>query len=269
MGPRIGLIAGSGEFPLFVLDEARRRGLFCAVLAVAGEAADELEARAEAYLQSGPGRIAEAVAFFRKHGVRDIILAGKIAPAALFQTDEQDEAARDLILSLADKRPSVLIRRAIDFLSAQGFSVMDPEPFLGPLLCEEGLLTSRAPSSRIKAEIDFGWPLARAIADQDIGQTLVVKEGLVVAVEGLEGTDEAILRGGRLAGPGTVVLKVGRTVQDRRVDLPGVGLSTVRCLIEAGASALCFEAGRVLVFRRAEAVALAESSGLALLARSG
>lgn len=269
MGPRIGLIAGSGEFSLFVLDEARRRGFFCAVLAVPGEAADELEARADACLRSDPGRVAEAVAFFRKHEVRDIIFAGKIDPSAVFQTEGQDETARNLVKTLGDKRPSALIRRAIDFLTAQGFSIMDPEPFLGSLLCEEGLLTARAPSPEVMADVDFGWPLARTIADQDIGQTLVVKDGLVVAVEGLEGTDEAIRRGGRLAGPGTVVLKVGRTSQDRRVDLPAVGLTTVRSLIEAGALALCLEAGRVLVFRRTEAAALAESSGVVMMARRG
>jgi DUF1009 family protein len=267
MRPRIGLIAGSGEFPLTVLEEARRRGLFCAVLAAAEGAPAELEERADAWKRTGSGRLEEAVAFFREQGVQDVVFAGKIDPADVFRPETRDEAAGRAMAALPDRRPATLIRAAIDLLAARGLRVMDPAPFLEPLMCPEGTLTPSGPSERAAADIDFGWPLARTIADQDVGQTLVVKDGLVVAVEGLEGTDEAIRRAGRLAGPGTVALKVGRTRQDRRVDLPAAGLATVRSLVEAGASALCLEAGRVVFFRRSEALALAASAGLAVVGR--
>lgn len=269
MGPRIGLIAGSGEFPLLVLNEVKKKGVFCAVLGIRGQAEDSLRNRADAWDWLEAGRAAEAVAFFRGHQVRDILIAGKIDPGLLFRPGELDAASRSLVDAGRDKRPSAVIRRVIDFLSGQGLEVADPAPFLAPYFCSEGLLTATGPARAAQEDIDFGWPLARTLADQDIGQTLVVKDKAVVAVEGLEGTDEAIRRGGRLAGPGTVVIKVSRTHQDTRVDVPAVGFETVRSLADAGAAVLCLEARRVAFFQKQEAVALAESNGVSLVVREG
>lgn len=269
MGPRIGLIAGSGELPLFVRDEARRRGLFCAVLVLRGEAPEALKSGSDAWLETGAGRVAEALAFFRKHDVRDIVFAGKVDPADLFRVDDLDATAKSLIETLPDRRPAAVVRRAMEFLAAEGFRVLDPGPFLGPLWCGEGLLTPGPLPAWAAADIDFGWPLARAIADQDIGQTLIVKGGLVVAVEGLEGTDEAIRRAGKLAGPGTVVIKVARTSQDSRVDLPAAGPGTVESLIEARAGALCLEAGRVLLLDKDKVLARAGAAGLTVVGKRG
>ena len=269
MGPRIGLIAGSGDFPLLVLDEAKKKGLFCAVLGVKDQAPATLERKADAWGQIGPGQAMGAADFFRGHDIKQVFLVGKIDPAVLFQPGVLDDATRALWQILPDKRPSTVIRKVIDFFSTQGLQVLSPEPFLQPFFCDEGPLTASEPSPRALEDIEFGWPLARTVADLDIGQTIVVMDQAVVAVEGLEGTDEAIRRGGRLAGPGTVVLKVGRTLQDLRVDVPAVGLATARSLAEAGAAALCLEARKVAFFQRQEAVALAESSGVALLARKG
>jgi len=269
MGPRIGLIAGSGEFPLLVLNEARKKGLFCAVLGVRGQAEDSLQGWANAWGWLEPGRAAETVAFFRSHQVRDVLIAGKVDPMLLFRPGELDEASRSLVESGRDKRPSSVILRVIEFLAGQGIEVGDPTSFLSPYFCPAGLLTAKGLSGAAEEDIDFGFPLARTLADLEIGQTLVVKDRSVVAVEGLEGTDEAIRRGGRLAGPGAVVLKVSRTHQDMRVDVPAVGLETVRSLADAGAAALCFEAGRVAFFQKQESVALAESRGVSLIARRG
>lgn len=269
MGPRIGLIAGSGEFPLLVLEEAKKKGLFCVVLGVRGQAPAALETKADAWGEIGPGQAMRAAPFFRDNGVQQVILVGKIDPFILFQPGLMDDATRALWQALPDKRPSTVIRRVIDLLSAQGLQVISPETFLQPFFCDEGPLTASGPSPRALEDIEFGWGPARTVADLDIGQTIVVKDRAIVAVEGLEGTDEAIRRGGRLAGPGTVVLKVGRTRQDARVDIPAVGLSTVRSLAEAGAAALCLEAGKVAFFQRGEAVALAESKGVGLVARKG
>jgi DUF1009 family protein len=269
MGPRIGLIAGSGEFPLLVLNEIKKQGVFCAVLGIGGPADDALRSMADAWARLDAGRAAEAIAFFREHGVRDILLVGKIDPGFLFGREDLDETSRSLVDADRDKRPSAVVRRAIAFLSGQGLEVADPAPFLAPYFCPEGLLTATGPAPAAQEDIDFGWPLARTLADQDIGQTLVVKDKAVVAVEGLEGTDEAIRRGGRLAGPGTIVIKVSRTHQDMRVDVPAVGLETVRSLSDAGSAVLCVEAGRVAFFQKQEAAALAESNGVSLVVRKG
>jgi DUF1009 family protein len=130
------------------------------------------------------------------------------------------------------------------------------------------LTTNRPLRPNEHKDIEFGWPLAREIARLDIGQTMIVKEGVVVAIEGVEGTDEAIRRAGKLAGDGTVVVKVSRPAQDFRFDLPVIGPQTVRTMAEAGASALAVCAGETLVFDRESAVALAEASDIAVIART-
>jgi DUF1009 family protein len=117
-------------------------------------------------------------------------------------------------------------------------------------------------------DIDFGLRIARKAADLEIGQTLVVKEGAVVAVEGMEGTDRTIQSGGRLAGPGFVVVKAGRTSQDMKVDLPAVGLDTIKILLRAGGAALGLEAGKVAFFQKQAAVRLADARGASIVVRS-
>jgi DUF1009 family protein len=117
-------------------------------------------------------------------------------------------------------------------------------------------------------DIDFGLGIARRAADLEIGQTLVVKDGAVVAVEGMEGTDRAIQRGGRLAGPGFIVVKAGRTSQDMRLDLPAVGLDTIKTLLRAGGAALGIEAVKVAFFQRQAAVGLADAQGASIVVRA-
>ena len=135
-----------------------------------------------------------------------------------------------------------------------------------PLLRLSKATTDR-PSRELELDIAFGWEMARNIADSDIGQTVVVKDRAIVAVEGMEGTDETIKRGGRLAGKGTTVVKVSRMSQDPRIDLPAVGLATVQSLVAAKSSVLCFEAGQMPFFQRQEAVCLADAQGIAIIAK--
>ncbi|MBM3296137.1 MAG: LpxI family protein [Candidatus Aminicenantes bacterium] len=267
MGPRIGLIAGSGELPLLALDEAARRGWECLVAGVRGEASPDLEGRAAAFFWLDPGRPEEAVRFFKEGGADGVLLAGKVAAGAYFRRADREDGSGEWLEKASDGRPASLIRTFIRFLEDRGLRVMDPGPFLAPFFCPEGVLTVARPSTAMERDAALGWTIARRMADLDIGQTVVVKDLAVAAVEAAEGTDAAIRRAGDLAGPGTVAVKVSRTRQDLRVDVPGVGLSTIRALIETGASALCLEAGRVAFFQRERAVELADQNGLVLFAR--
>ncbi|MBN1222376.1 MAG: LpxI family protein, partial [Candidatus Aminicenantes bacterium] len=160
-----------------------------------------------------------------------------------------------------------LIKTVIGLLEAQGITVLDPSPFLASAFCGEGLLSNRKMTGELETDIDFGWKIARRAADLDIGQTIIVKDRAVVAVEGMEGTDDAIERGGLLAGLGTTVIKVSRTHQDPRIDLPAVGLNTIKAMVTAGCAALCIEADRVPLFQKEEALALADAHNIVILAK--
>ncbi len=266
MGQRIGIIAGSGEFPLLAVAEARRRGFDATVAAVRGEADEALESAVPEAAWFGPAEVGGLVGFLKGRGVVDILFAGKVRPESVIRPEAIDPAAVRVLERAGGASPSRLIGSLIAFLEEQGFRVLDPTPFLADGFMPAGILTRAQPSPAVLADVGRGFAAARALADLDAGQTAVVKNGAVVALEGMEGTDRAILRGGELAGPGTVVVKVARTDQDPRIDLPGAGPRTVRSLVEARAAAFAFEAGKVVLFRRAESVAAADKHGIVLIA---
>jgi hypothetical protein len=195
------------------------------------------------------------------------MMLGKVEHRMIFRDDEKAGSFRALAALLPDQSPSTLLNALIEYFRARGLSVIDPSTFLAPYFCGEGVLGSSPVSEAVEADIAFGWPRAKTLADLDIGQTLVVKGRAVVAVEGMEGTDETIRRAAALAGDGIVVLKAGRTRQDMRVDVPMVGPETVRILAEARAAALVIEAGKVLFFQKEKALETAARAGLAVIAR--
>jgi DUF1009 family protein len=165
-----------------------------------------------------------------------------------------------------DLRGDTLLEAIVDALAAEGIRVVETPPFLGPLLLRAGRLTRRAPTAREQGDIDLGRRIAREIAALRIGQTVVVKHGTVLAVESVEGTDEAIRRGGALGRGGVVVVKVSRIDQDLRFDLPTIGPGTLSALRDASATALALDAGRSLLLDRERFVAGADELDLAVVA---
>ncbi|MBN2206776.1 MAG: UDP-2,3-diacylglucosamine diphosphatase LpxI [Candidatus Aminicenantes bacterium] len=269
MRRRIGLIAGAGDVPRLVLAEVSARGWRAAVAGVRDAADPELAGLADAFAWIAPQDVGGLVEFFRGAGVETVYMAGKVDPRTALETTAAGPETSAVATPPGDRRAGPLLRALINHLAGRGFAVGDPSPFFRRFLCPAGILGRTAPAPGVLTDLAFGWPLARRVADEEIGQTLVVKDGVVVAVEGLEGTDRTILRAGELAGPGTVVLKVGRRRQDPRVDLPAVGLTTVRGLVAVRAAALCIEAGVVPFFQKEEALALSDANGLAVIARPG
>jgi len=269
MGDRLGIIAGSGEFPLIAAALARRAGFDCVIAAIRGEADPGIGERSDSLEWFDAGDLAGILGYLKTRGVGSLLLAGKIHPRAAFREGPPDAPGAAILAAAGSRRPARMIEALIGFLGTQGIRVLDPTPFLKDLFCPAGVLTANPPSPAVREDAAYGFGIARTLADLDIGQTVVVKGRSVVAIEGMEGTDKAIARGGELAGPGTTAVKVARSNQDPRIDLPAVGLETVRSLVRSGGIALCFEAGRVAFFRREEAVALAERHGIAVLAIEG
>lgn len=267
MGSRLGIIAGSGGIPSFVLTEAQKKGYECAVAGIRGEAQASLRGPSVVFQWFDLAQVSDIISFLRSQGVEQAILAGKIGHHRIFDLNSGKGHLAELLRQAGDRSPSALITMALQFFAKQGIEVIDPTPFLADTFCEEGILTSVKPSAEAEEDISFGWEKVRNLADLDLGQTVIVKNKAVVAVEGMEGTDEVIKRGGELAGEGTVGVKVSRSRQDPRIDLPAIGLHTVESLVRAGSLAFCLEAGRIPFFQREEAVLLAESHGISIVAR--
>jgi UDP-2,3-diacylglucosamine hydrolase len=268
---RLGLIAGNGSFPFLVLEAARSMGWDVTVVAIQEEASRELEAVARRLGASlhwvSLGHLGRAIKLLRRDGVTQAVMAGQVKHTRIFSGIVPDLTLVSVLMRLKAKNTDALIAAVADVMRDRGIELMDSTRFLAPLLAREGSLTRRAPSDEEAEDLAFGYRMADAVAGLDIGQTLVVKDRAVVAVEAMEGTDEVIARAGRLAGPGTRVVKVAKPGQDMRFDVPVVGVATIRAMQEAGASAISIDAGRTLVLDGAAFAEAAERAGIAVVGR--
>lgn len=267
MGRRIGIIAGSGEFPFLVLKEAQKMGCPCVVAGIKGEAEMSLRDKVDIFEWINAGEILNLISFFKKNGVKEALFAGKVDPRIIFKKEKFNDTALQLLAQSKERKPAAIIKTIIDFMASEGIKIKDPSIFIASSFCQEGILTETKPSPEVEEDITFSWKIAKNIADLDIGQTVVVKDKAVVALEGIEGTDEAIKRGGRLAGEDTVVVKVSRSFQDTRMDLPAVGLNTIKSLVEVRGRALCFEAQKVPFFQKEEAISLADANRISIVVK--
>ncbi len=267
MGRRIGVIAGSGEFPYYVCEEAQNLGFSCVVAGIKGEAEINLGERVSLLEWFDIHEIEDVVTFFRKNGVREAVFAGKIDHRIIYKDRELGKILSVALAKGEDRSPTSLIQAVIKVFSAHAISIQDPTKYIASAFCKPGILTKTKPSREQEEDILYGWEVARKLADFDIGQTVVVKNKAVVALEGMEGTDETIRRGGQLAGDGIVVVKVSRTSQDPRIDLPAVGSKTVKSLVQTGGRVLVFEAEKIPFFQKEEAIALGDAHCVSIIAK--
>jgi hypothetical protein len=214
-----------------------------------------------------PGQIGAALAALRSAGVCEAVLAGGVAKGSLVRGADAlrlDDDARALLARLADRRDGSILGAIADYLADGGIRLLPQAGLVPELIAGPGSLCAKSPEEAQLRDIAFAWPIARAVADLDVGQTVIVKDGAVLAVEAIEGTDAAIRRAAAF-GPGATVVKVARPRQDPRFDLPTVGPETIAVLAEARAAALAIEAGATLVLEREVTAAAADGAGIALL----
>ena len=268
----IGLIAGNGRFPFLVLDAARAQGHDVTIVAAREEAFPELN---DAAVRHGSaihwisiGQLGRCVSLLQDRGVSHAVMAGQVKHTRIFSGGiVPDLLFLSVLRKLASKNTDGLIGAVAEVLRERGIELMDSTALLQPLLAKPGVLTRRPPSDEEQRDFAFGYGMADAIAALDVGQTIVVKDQAVVAVEAMEGTDEVIARAGRLAGAGVRVVKVAKPKQDMRFDVPVAGLATIQAMRAAGATALSLDAGKTLMFEREEMIKSAEEAGITIVGR--
>ncbi len=264
---RIGLLAGEGDFPLLIARAARERSVAVVAVGIRGVTSPRLEAEVDRMAWVRLGELDRVIQLLHEAGVGKTIMAGRIRHASIFDLGGIDGRGLRLLARLANKKADTILGALTEELSRERIEVLESTLFLRHCMPAQGLLTpSRPLSLAIRADVEFGLEHARRLAGLDIGQTVVVKSGAVVAVEAMEGTDATIRRAGEVAGPGCVVVKVSKPAQDRRFDVPVLGRTTVEHLVAARAVALAFPAREVLFFDQAEAVRLAEAEGISIAA---
>jgi UDP-2,3-diacylglucosamine hydrolase len=262
-----GLIAGNGRFPFLVLEGARSQGIEMAVIALKEEAAPELEHSAKRLHWVSLGELSKAIDLMHQEGVTQAVMAGQVKHNKIFSSIRPDWKLAKLLFALPRKNTDALIGAVARVLEEEGIHLVDSTLFLKPLVPEPGVLTRRAPDAREAADISYGLAVARRISEMDIGQTVVISDRACVAVEAMEGTDETIVRAGRIAGgKPLVVVKVSKPGQDMRFDVPVIGLPTIEHMKKAQATALGVDAGRTLLFDRTKLIELADEAGIAIQA---
>ncbi len=268
----IGIIAGNGSFPILVLRAARALGHEVAVVAIKGEAFTELDSVAG---QLGGttvdwvalGQLGQCIATLKRAGATEAVMAGQVKHVKLFTDVLPDLTMLSVLSRLRSKNTDALISAVAEVLGKHGITLINSTTFLADLLARAGVLSRIQPSEDMQADFECGYRVADTVAGLDVGQTVVVKNRAIVAIEGMEGTDAAIGRAGSLAGAGTRVVKVAKPSQDMRFDVPVVGVATVAAMQAAGADALSIDAGRTLILDGAAFIQAADAAGIVVVGR--
>jgi DUF1009 family protein len=263
----LGIIAGNGVYPRLLADSARKVGVRKIIAAAFTDETDPaLAQRVDQIEWMRVGQLSRLLKFFRDQNVHHAIMAGQIAPTNLFDLRPDWKAL--LLLARVKQRNAESIFTAIaDELAKVDVDLLSATSFLEDSIASAGLIAGPKLSHREEEDVDFGWKIATEIARFDIGQTVIVKNGTVLAVEAFEGTNDAIKRGGALARKGAVMIKVPKPNQDMRFDVPVIGIETIRVAAAVKLRVIAVEAGRTLLLERDAIIDLANRSNISIVAR--
>lgn len=264
---KIGIIAGSGQFPIIFAKAAREAGYTIYAVAHRNETDPILEEHVDVIEWLHLGQVGRLIKFFKKNRVQQAVMMGAIRKTQIFKDIRPDMKAIAMAAKLYHTLDDNILRSFADALEKEGVQIKSSTFLVPHLLAREGCWTRRNFSKAEQADIDLGWRIAKEIGRLDIGQCIVIGGGSVLAVEAIEGTDATIRRGGGLGNGNAVVVKVCKPNQDTRFDIPAIGAETIKVMHTAKATALALEAGGAVVFDRQEMIDLADSHGIAIVAR--
>lgn len=263
----VGIIAGAGELPLFIADEAATRGIKVVAIAFPGFTDPQMESRVSEVFWLKLGQLDKAISILKSRGIDRVVMAGKIDKSNLvrFWNLRPDRRALGVIRSLADWRDDTILSAIALELLKDGIVVDEITAWASSLMAPLGVLTKRSPTERQWKDVEFGRSMAQGIGGLDIGQTVVVKNAAVIVVEAIEGTDRAIRRAGELNIPNGVVVKMAKPAQDMRFDVPGIGPDTIESMIAGKAGVLAVEAGKTMITNVRETVRKADRAKISVV----
>jgi hypothetical protein len=272
-GQRVGLLAGAGRFPIVFAEAAKRQGIKVVCVGVAGMASPELAQHCYSYNEGPLARFGYAVRTFKRHRVDRIIMAGKIEKTVLFQSWRIFRLLPDFRtlrmwyrFATSNRKDDTILLAVIREFERDHLHFDSALDYCPELLVKHGFLTKRKPTEAQWRDIRFGWTLAKEMGRLDVGQSVVVNDMAVIAVEAIEGTDRCIRRAAELCRRGGfTIVKVAKPQQDRRFDVPTIGMETIRTMHEAGGRVLAVEAGQTIIIDEPEAVELADKLGIAIV----
>jgi len=260
------IIAGRHAYPAMLARAARAAGVQrIVVLGFKGETSREVLPLADEVLWANLGAMEPFLEKLESTGIRQCVMAGQIAPGNLFYL-RYDRLAREMMAALESKNAHTIFGAVADAIESRGIRVLPGNVFMECYTPEAGQLSRRAPTPREQADIELGLKLVKGTSDFEIGQTVAIKDGIIIAVEAFEGTNQTIRRAGKVGKAGTVIVKVPKTGHDMRFDIPVVGVKTFKVMQRAKVSCLAVEAGRTILLEKEKLIAMADRLDVAFTA---
>ena len=266
MNETIGLIAGNGTFPILFARAARAQGVEVVAVAMQGETLEEINNEVNEITWVRVGQVGKTIAAFKKANIKKAAMAGGVRKTRLFEGARPDMTGLKLLAKNFARPDDGMLRIFAQAFEDEGIEIVDSTLYMPEALAPEGVLTKREPSTEQWLELDYGYQIARSVGELDIGQTVIVKSGAVVALEAIEGTDACIKRAGELTGnKGAVMVKIAKPKQDMRFDVPAIGVATITSLEAAGIQTLGIDAGRTLMLDKDEIIAQANKHKISIV----
>ncbi|MGE4385517.1 MAG: LpxI family protein [Endomicrobiaceae bacterium] len=262
----IGLIAGNGRFPFLVAEEIKKQGDRVITVALKEEADLDIEKVSDETVWLSVGKLQKIIDTFKERNVTTAVMVGQVKHAKIYSAISMDFRAIKLMGSLLNKKADTILGSVVKEFEKDGICFLPSHLYLKHLLAEKGLIAGKKLTSDENKDAEFGFKIAKGIAGFDIGQTVVVKDKSVLAVESIEGTDECIKRAYRLGGENAIVVKVAKPNQDFRFDVPVIGTNTVRTLKENKIRAMIVEAGATLILDKEKVLKQAQSAEVTIIA---
>lgn len=262
---KYGLIAGNGQFPFLVVEGAKKIGASLSVVAINEETDKRIDDVAETITWLGLGQLGKMISFFKKQGVTQVMMAGQVKHVQIFSGALPDIRMMKMLWNLPRRNTDALIGGVADEMAKEGIELIDSTHLIKDHLAPTGVLSKRSPNESEQQNIEYGLHIANEIARLDLGQTIVVRSAACVAIEAMEGTDETILRAGKLANGKLTVVKVAKPNQDMRFDVPVIGVPTIENMINSGATCISVTAGKTLIFDRDKMLKLADQHKICVL----
>ncbi|MEG1582678.1 MAG: UDP-2,3-diacylglucosamine diphosphatase LpxI [Cetobacterium sp.] len=261
---KVGIIVGNGKLPLYFLKEAEAQDIEVHVIGLFDTIEDEIKQHKN-YKRFNIGQIGEITKYLLLNDIVEVVMLGKVEKSVLFQEMKLDYFGEELMKKLPDKKDETLLFGVISFLRLNKIKVLPQSHLLGSMIFSDKCYTKVSPSKEDMATIKIGIEAAKALSEVDAGQTVVCKDSSVVALEGIEGTDKTIERAGEYAGAGCIIVKMARPQQDMRVDIPAVGIQTVKKAVEIKAKGIVTEAKKMLFLDSKECIELAEKNNIFII----
>lgn len=267
---KVGLLAGIGKLPVEFMRAAQSEGYEVVVIAVIPDVEPALAEEADAYYEINVAKLNKILNTLRDEGIKEVTMLGKVTKEILFKGLKMpDMRAIKLLARLRNRKDDTIMLAIVDELAKEGITVADQTIYMKPLMPAPGVLTNKKPTAEQEADIRFGFAVAKQMGGLDIGQTVVVKDMAVMAIEAIEGTDACIRRGGELARSGAVVVKTAKPDQDPRFDVPAVGLRTIESMVAGDCKVLAIEAGRTIFVEQEDVLRVAAKKGIVICAVEG